>query len=73
MASRLLDHVRELCALPGPPGREGLVSDRIAGILAPAADILRSDAFGNLIARHSAVDTVPHVLIEYHRLYSRHP
>ena len=66
MASRLLDHVRELCALPGPPGREGLVSDRIAGILAPAADILRSDAFGNLIARHSAVDTVPHVLIECH-------
>ncbi len=66
MASRLLDHMRELCALPSPPGREGIVRDRIAGILAPVADILRSDAFGNLIARHSAVDTVPHVLIECH-------
>jgi putative aminopeptidase FrvX len=66
MASQLLEHMRELCAIPGPPGREDAVRDRIVEILRPSADILRADAFGNLIARHSAVDTVPHVLIECH-------
>jgi endoglucanase len=66
MVSRLIEHIRELCALPGPPGREEAVRERIAEILRPSADALRSDAFGNLIARHSAVDTVPHILIECH-------
>ena len=66
MVSRLIEHMRELCALPGPPGREEAVRERIAEILRPSADVLRSDAFGNLIARHSAVDSVPHILIECH-------
>ncbi len=66
MRSPLIERVRALCALPGPPGREGAVREAIAETLRPAADVLRSDAFGNLIARHRAVDTAPHILIQCH-------
>lgn len=66
MTSPLLDRMKQLCALPGPPGREGAVRDAIAETLKPAADALRTDAFGNLIAHHRAVDTVPHLLIQCH-------
>jgi len=66
MVSRLLENLRGLCALPGPPGREEAVRERIAKTLSPSADVLCSDAFGNLIAHHSAVETAPHILIECH-------
>ncbi len=66
MTSPLLERMKHLCALPGPPGREGAVRDALAEFLKDTADVLRTDPFGNLIAQHRAVDTVPHLLIQCH-------
>lgn len=66
MTSPLLERMKHFCALPGPPGRESAVREAIAEALRPRANVLRTDAFGNLIAQHRAVDTVPHLLIQCH-------
>ncbi len=66
MASPLIERMKTLCALPGPPGHEGAVRDAIAGMVRESASELRRDAAGNLIARHEARAGAPHLLLECH-------
>lgn len=66
MPSPLIERMRALCALPGPPGREGAVREAIAQTLLPHADRLRQDAFGNLIAQQRAGEGAPHLLLQCH-------
>ena len=58
MPSPLLERMKTLCSLPGPPGHEGAVRDAIAEMLKDSASELRRDAIGNLIARHEANEAV---------------
>ncbi|MEE9274347.1 MAG: hypothetical protein V3V62_03440, partial [bacterium] len=66
MVSPLLERMRSLCALPGPPGREGAVRDALAEMLQGTADVLREDPFGNLIAHRRGPEGAPHLLIQCH-------
>ncbi len=66
MPSPLLEKMKTLCALPGPPGHEGAVRDAIVEMLKGCASELRRDHIGNLIARHKASESAPHILLECH-------
>ena len=66
MPSPLLERMKMLCSLPGPPGHEGTVRDAIAEMLKDSASSLRRDPIGNLIARHEANEAAPHILLECH-------
>ena len=66
MGSPLLERIRALAALPGPPGREAAVRLALAEMLRPAAEVLREDAIGNLIAQRRGPEGAPHLLIECH-------
>lgn len=66
MPSPLIERLGALCALPGPPGREGAVREAIARMLLPSADLLRQDAFGNLLAQQRASEGAPHLLLQCH-------
>ena len=66
MPSSLIERLRALCALPGPPGREEAVREAIAAILLPHADRLRQDAFGNLLAQRLGSEGAPHLLLQCH-------
>ncbi|MDA0999498.1 MAG: hypothetical protein O2807_03130 [bacterium] len=66
MTSPVLERMRALCALPGPPGREDAVRGALVEMLRGEADVLREDGFGNLIAQKNLYDGVPHVLVECH-------
>ncbi len=66
MPSPLLERMKTLCSLPGPPGHEGAVRDAIAEMLKDSASGLRRDPIGNLIARHEANESAPHLVLECH-------
>ncbi len=66
MGSPLIERIRALAALPGPPGREEAVRLALAAMLRPAAEFLREDAIGNLIAQRRGPEGAPHLLIECH-------
>ena len=66
MPSPLIERMRALCALPGPPGHEGAVREAIAQMLLPSADRLRHDAIGNLLAQQRANEGAPHLLLQSH-------
>ena len=66
MPSALLDRMKMLCSLPGPPGHESAVRDAIAEMLKGSASELRRDDIGNLIARHEANEAAPHLVLECH-------
>ena len=66
MPAPLIERMKTLCALPGPPGHEGAVRDAIAEMVKASASKLRRDAIGNLIARREAKPGAPHVLLECH-------
>lgn len=66
MASPLIERMRTLCALPGPPGQEGAVREALAGMLRPHASRLLRDDIGNLIAQQQAKEDAPHLLLQCH-------
>ncbi len=66
MPPPLIERMRALCALPGPPGHEGAVREAIAGMLLRAAERLRQDAIGNLIALQRSNAGAPHLLLQCH-------
>ncbi|MBN1422151.1 MAG: M42 family metallopeptidase [Planctomycetes bacterium] len=48
-----IDLLRELCEVPGPPGREERVRELVIRELEPVVDEIRTDAMGNVIARRA--------------------
>ena len=66
MPSPLIERMKTLCSLPGPPGHEGAVRDAIAEMVKDSASELRRDGIGNLIACHEANEAAPHLLLECH-------
>jgi len=66
MPSPLIERMRALCALPGPPGREDAVREAVAAMVLDGADRLHRDAFGNLLAQHRAQGGAPHLLLQCH-------
>lgn len=45
----ILETIMELCGLPGPAGFEQPVAERVAAMLAPLTDEVRTDVLGNVI------------------------
>ena len=66
MPSPLIERMKTLCSLPGPPGHEGAVRDALAEMVKDSASELRRDGIGNLIACHEANEAAPHLLLECH-------
>ena len=66
MREHYLRTMTELCCLEGPPSREGAVIARLRDRVAPLADRVEIDDFGNLYAYRDGPEGAPTLMLAGH-------